>query len=446
MNYKYRSECFNDLTKSINKFYGRSPSIEEIRSIIEEKKAAAKNELLENIKYAGPYENVSKLIEHCNELVNYDCKDLPKLQSFCDNHAKNFKINPQSLFNNDKRAKPNLLIKILSSNPDGFSELITGTLKREQITTIYENFKKFIIVREMCEFKNFLHQHLEIAEETNTAFEKENAEKKRRELEDYINAWKNCTVTLTEWQKFWNVYFRKLPEWDALTEEEKLRIRNHQRNLYTQFVDDLYSKRFAKSFEQIGSTEKKLLIARRDLDLIQSMIKGEIDSIKKERIDAFFGVRDWKNMTIQMDCILRNQRYSDEKCDIHGSYSFANAEALLRYNAFLESFIAENQVSDKPNSISETISSANNKIKVNLTVPELAFLFRVLYDNGLIEVKNKTDLFKSIAEVFQTKKTDTISSNSVKNNFDMPDFKAVDFWYDKLVHLRQTTQKFKEKK
>lgn len=78
-----------------------------------------------------------------------------------------------------------------------------------------------------------------------------------------------------------------------------------------------------------------------------------------------------------------------------------------------------------------------NKIKVELTVPQLSYLFRSLFEEKLLDVKNKTELFKTLAAVFQTKGKDDLSPNSIKNKFDSPEEAAAIFWHERFIHLTQ---------
>lgn len=85
------------------------------------------------------------------------------------------------------------------------------------------------------------------------------------------------------------------------------------------------------------------------------------------------------------------------------------------------------------------------KLKTNLTVKEIAYLFRALHDEGIIEFRQKTDLFSFIADNFSSKQKDEVSANSIKNAFDTPDLNAVDFWQEKFTHFMQKAKKDKEK-
>ena|SRR5690554_715102 len=86
-----------------------------------------------------------------------------------------------------------------------------------------------------------------------------------------------------------------------------------------------------------------------------------------------------------------------------------------------------------------------NKLKTNLTVKEIAYLFRALYEEGIIEAKHKTDICNFIAESFSSKQKEDVSANSLRNAFESPDFNAVDFWHEKFIHLMQRAKKDKEK-
>lgn len=85
------------------------------------------------------------------------------------------------------------------------------------------------------------------------------------------------------------------------------------------------------------------------------------------------------------------------------------------------------------------------KVRTTLTVPELAYLFRALVDAKIITPRNKTDLFKGIAAVFSSKKGIDISSNSLKNKFDTPEPKAMEFWQEKFYTLGHNAKKDQEK-
>src|ERR1041385_5519954 len=58
--------------------------------------------------------------------------------------------------------------------------------------------------------------------------------------------------------------------------------------------------------------------------------------------------------------------------------------------------------------------ASEEKIKSNLSVSQLAFLFRLLHDKGALSVKNQTDILKFISDNFQTPNAPEISTRSLR--------------------------------
>jgi len=74
---------------------------------------------------------------------------------------------------------------------------------------------------------------------------------------------------------------------------------------------------------------------------------------------------------------------------------------------------------------------------MRLTVPQLSCLVKLMIKANLIDVTNKTELFKSIAEVFQTKGQDSLSWRNVKNHCDSPSPDAMEFCRLEFLSLSQ---------
>jgi len=85
------------------------------------------------------------------------------------------------------------------------------------------------------------------------------------------------------------------------------------------------------------------------------------------------------------------------------------------------------------------------KIPTSLNVAELALVFRLFVEEKILLPEHKTDLFKVISAIFQSKRASELSQNSIKNKFDTPDYNALEFWESKLVNLKYQNQKLKEK-
>lgn len=59
----------------------------------------------------------------------------------------------------------------------------------------------------------------------------------------------------------------------------------------------------------------------------------------------------------------------------------------------------------------------NTKIETNLSVSQLAYLFRLMYETGYLKVRNQTDLLQFIADNFMTGNTHTISTRSLRSKY-----------------------------
>ena len=96
---------------------------------------------------------------------------------------------------------------------------------------------------------------------------------------------------------------------------------------------------------------------------------------------------------------------------------------------------------------SSTVASSNPKLKTNLSVPELALLFKLLKDlkPNIFDVKSEAELHRFISTNFETKKTgdNDISTQKLRILFNQPDSKAADFWETNLRLLLADVKKLK---
>ncbi|MFN8257717.1 MAG: hypothetical protein U0W24_18625 [Bacteroidales bacterium] len=90
-------------------------------------------------------------------------------------------------------------------------------------------------------------------------------------------------------------------------------------------------------------------------------------------------------------------------------------------------------------------TTESSKMKTNLSVPELAFLFQQLSElkPEIFDVKSKAELHRFISNSFTTKGSDEISTNKLKILFGEPDAKAASFWTKHFSTLLSKSQKIK---
>lgn len=73
-------------------------------------------------------------------------------------------------------------------------------------------------------------------------------------------------------------------------------------------------------------------------------------------------------------------------------------------------------------------------VKTALSVPQLAFLFKMLEDNQIIAPENRSDLYSAICNSFRSKASDSISSKSFQNQYlAIPDNSTKTYWKEKFI-------------
>jgi len=94
-----------------------------------------------------------------------------------------------------------------------------------------------------------------------------------------------------------------------------------------------------------------------------------------------------------------------------------------------------------------TVTSNNPKLKTNLSVPELALLFKLLKDlkPNIFDIKSEAELHRFISTNFETKRTGDkdISTQKLRSQFNQPESKAAEFWEEKLRLMLADVKKFK---
>jgi hypothetical protein len=96
---------------------------------------------------------------------------------------------------------------------------------------------------------------------------------------------------------------------------------------------------------------------------------------------------------------------------------------------------------------SKLAEAKSSRIKTNLSVPQLAFLFKMLKDlkPDIFDIKVEADLHRFISANFITKKSgdDGISTEKLRQLFNQPDPKAAAFWEKHFSTLNTEVRKFK---
>jgi len=122
------------------------------------------------------------------------------------------------------------------------------------------------------------------------------------------------------------------------------------------------------------------------------------------------------------------------------------------YNFFIDeiqSFIDNNYSEFNVSNYSDITDNQLNidlhtKLKTNLTVPQLAYLFKMLMDIHpcIFEVKSNADIYRFISANFTTKGNSiTISVNSLSDKYSNVDKATADFWLPHLQKMKENARK-----
>lgn len=66
-----------------------------------------------------------------------------------------------------------------------------------------------------------------------------------------------------------------------------------------------------------------------------------------------------------------------------------------------------------------------DKLHLDLSVSEIAYMVKLMFDRGIILNKNKKGVIRLLVQFLVTKKVDEISINSMKNKMTIPNYSTV---------------------
>ena len=195
-----------------------------------------------------------------------------------------------------------------------------------------------------------------------------------------------------------------------------------------------------------------------DLDLYLFVEKDEFQSnFSTEDIEEKIKTYTEKGLSIPyykqttVENLTEKQIENRKKLNINSEPSI-DMEALMFPFEFYSLYEFKNIVLNeikKHNKVEEnnTVTSTNPKLKTNLSVPELALLFKLLKDlkPNIFDVKSEAELHRFISTNFETKKTGDkdISTQKLRNLFNQPDAKAAEFWETNIRLLQADVKKLK---
>lgn len=226
--------------------------------------------------------------------------------------------------------------------------------------------------------------------------------------------------------------------------------------IYHEYSDSLYFRSFLNN-------EKVKFIIELKNQLSSGKVRNKyVQNLREELekcINSFY-VFDSNNIEykIQKDAILNDHRLQNNVKEVNpnnipksflkdflnfNQYKFELITSLIQELSLLEQTYPEVLPSHtEPSTINtEEQPIEKKKLNVNLSVSDVALLFRLLDEEKVLSYTYKTDIYRFIANSFITERQDEISEASVKNKFLSPDNTSIRNLDVLLVNLKQHLKK-----
>lgn len=333
-------------------------------------------------------------------------------------------------------------------------------VQRKMLFNIFDVAYQTFIVRDWKEFNSLLHKVF-----------KNNFENLPDELsflkdENYQDLLKEKIENL---KKIYIENFKLLKE-IYLTQSENLKVESKiilnefEEVTINDLFDDIRNNEYGKLKlhnilkEKTNLEVEPLKYILSDLDLYLFVEKDEFQSnFSTEDIEEKIKTYTEKGLSIPyykqttVENLTEKQIENRKKLNINSEPSI-DMEALMFPFEFYSLYEFKNIVLNeikKYNKVEEnnTVTSTNPKLKTNLSVPELALLFKLLKDlkPNIFDVKSEAELHRFISTNFETKKTGDkdISTQKLRNLFNQPDAKAAEFWETNIRLLQADVKKLK---
>jgi len=194
------------------------------------------------------------------------------------------------------------------------------------------------------------------------------------------------------------------------------------------------------------------IFAFSEIDIFQaSFTKEDVNNALKELRDRGKSTEDLINEGYLKKPIIFDK---DNKKEFKTEDYYIDKEKLLFpfefYSIYEMQRIIKKEL-DKQNGLNnkqDLTQNASTKLKVNISVPQLALLFKMINDlkPSVLNVKSEAELYRFISANFQTISSNPengISENKLRILFNQPDLKAIEFWEK---HLRTMLAEIKKLK
>jgi hypothetical protein len=215
--------------------------------------------------------------------------------------------------------------------------------------------------------------------------------------------------------------------WEAITDAIDEQYQNSEIGCYSDGLKSAFNH-FTEEIEENSKRNISLVT------YISKCVEGIKSTTEKVKLD--FEKGNYKNETYHIDMehyyrpdITGKLTVKDfMKCwELYLSLTSNFIDSLNQKIDFLQLLIK-----DSDNQSTAYSDSPTSKIETSLTIPEIGYLFGILYREGVIISKYQKDVSVFISDKFINQKTNDPSWKSIQKNFASPEDRAV---YDKIFDL-----------
>lgn len=156
---------------------------------------------------------------------------------------------------------------------------------------------------------------------------------------------------------------------------------------------------------------------------------------------------------IMLGYIRKSKAFNVATNDMDLDFTYINKEKIFFPLEFFPIYQLQGLINAELSKIKEKEELLNPhikstpKLKTNLSVPQLSLLFKMINDlkPKVFNTKSDAELFRFISANFQTKKSTEkgISTQKLRNEFNNPDLKAIEFWEKHLHTMLSNIRKLK---
>ena len=156
---------------------------------------------------------------------------------------------------------------------------------------------------------------------------------------------------------------------------------------------------------------------------------------------------------ITLGYITKGKAFDIEIKDMTLDYIYINKEKIFFPLEFFPIYQLQGLINAELSKIKEKEKLLNPhtkstpKLKTDLSVPQLSLVFKMVNDlkPKIFNTKSDAELFRFISANFQTKKSTEkgISTQKLRNEFNNPDIKAIEFWEKHLHTMLSELRKLK---